>query len=112
MHSLRSSNSGHHQNNIPPLESVHTDGNYHSSSGGDRLGREGNRSSEPYSMYVYQQWAKLNPEAAANVHPSAAADLFTRAVKGCNGISNRINFLQLHMLFKKLVIKLFLLLHQ
>ena len=65
---------------MPPLESVETDVNYHSSRG-ERLGRgDGNRS-EPYSMYVYQQWAKLNPEAAANVDPSTAADLLTRAVK-------------------------------
>ena len=32
-------------------------------------------------MYVYQQWAKMNPEAAANLEPSQAADLFNRAAK-------------------------------
>jgi hypothetical protein len=77
LHSIRSSSSSHH--NIPPLESVEpSDVNYHSSRGGNR---DGNRSEQPYSMYVYQQWAKLNPEAAANVDPSTAADLLTRAVK-------------------------------
>ena len=85
LHSIRSSSS--HQN-IPPLEALHTDqGNYQSSRERERLGRDGTRSSEqPYSMYVYQQWAKMNPEAAANVDPSTAADLFNRATK-VSGIS-------------------------
>ena len=69
---------------MPPLESVETDVNYHSSRG-ERLGRDGNRS-EPYSMYVYQQWAKLNPEAAANSHPPNASDLITRVGKVCASI--------------------------
>ena len=79
-HSIRSSNS--HQN-IPPLEALHADqGSYQSSRERERLGRDGNKSAEqPYSMYVYQQWAKMNPEAAANLEPSQAADLFNRAVK-------------------------------
>ena len=79
-HSIRSSNS--HQN-IPPLEALHADqGSYQSSRERERLGRDGNKSTEqPYSMYVYQQWAKMNPEAAANLEPSQAADLFNRAAK-------------------------------
>ena len=80
LHSIRSSNS--HQN-IPPLESLHADqGSYQSSRERERVGRDGSRPSEqPYSMYVYQQWAKMNPDAAANVDPSTAADLFNRAAK-------------------------------
>ena len=65
---------------MPPLESVHADVSFHSPGSG-RLGRDGGGGSEPYGVYVYQQWAKSNPEAAANVHPSTAAALLTRAAK-------------------------------
>ena len=47
------------------------------------MGRDGNRTEPQYSMYVYQQWAKLNPEAAANSHPPNASDLITRVGKVC-----------------------------
>ena len=95
LHSIRSS-SNSHQSNIPPLEPVHADGRYHASSsstGGENMVRDGNRTEPQYSMYVYQQWAKLNPEAAANSHPPNASDLITRVGKVCA----RILMLDLHI---------------